>query len=231
MQLSWLFWLMCSLSAYLVGSVPFGLLIGLARGTDIRRHGSRNIGATNAGRVLGKPWGYLCFALDFAKGAAPVLASGQLGGVLGRADANAIEVVAWLGVGIAALLGHVFPVYLRFKGGKGVATGFGAMLATWPGVTLGAAAALVAWLLTLWVTRMVSVSSCVAALTLPVSIVVLRVFGWPGSAEGWGATIAYLGVTGMLTGLVLWKHRANLARVRAGTEPRIGRAGAVRGNR
>lgn len=218
-------WLPLALGAYLLGSVPFGLLIGKARGIDVREHGSRNIGATNVGRVLGRSWGFLCFGLDFLKGAVPVLVSGWWMGLLGEPEPHPLAASCWLAVGAAALLGHVFPVYLRFKGGKGVATGFGVMLAMHPGVSGSAAVALGVWLGVLALTRMVSVSSCAAALSLPVSVVVLRALGWPAplsGVQGWSSAAPYLVVTVLLAVLVVWKHRANLARVRAGTEPRIG---------
>lgn len=221
-------WVLLALGAYLIGSVPFGLLIGKARGVDVRQAGSRNIGATNVGRVLGKPWGFLCFGLDFGKGAAPVLAAGWLQGVLGVRALSAAEASLWLGVAVAALLGHMFPLYLKFKGGKGVATGFGVMLATYPGVTVPAVLALALWLGVLAATRYVSLSSCVAACSLPVSLVVLGIMGWPAPvANGWGPVLPYLAVTLVLAALVVWKHRANIGRLRAGTEPRVGRRNAA----
>lgn len=223
-------WSLCIFASYLLGSIPFGLLIGLGKGVDIRQHGSRNIGATNTGRVLGKPWGMFCFALDFLKGVIPVLASGWWMNTLGRTDLPPSTSLLWLAVGVASLLGHVFPIYIGFKGGKGVATGFGVMLATWPSVTLPALTALVVWLVALRIWKMVSVASCLAACALPVSLVALRIAGWPRGeqppSEAWRAAVPYLVVTTLLAALVVWKHRANLARVRAGTEPKVGQAKA-----
>jgi glycerol-3-phosphate acyltransferase PlsY len=216
-------WSLLALAAYLLGSIPFGLLIGLARGTDIRQHGSKNIGATNAGRVLGRKWGFLCFGLDFLKGALPVIGAGLWMDVLGVRDLAPVSAWAWLGVGVAAIIGHMFPLWLRFKGGKGVATGFGVMLATYVGVTLPALIALVVWLVLVKATRMVSVASCAAACSLPVSIVLLRLAGWPTDSASWAGVMPYLMVTTLAAALVVWKHRANLARVRAGTEAKIGR--------
>lgn len=195
------------------------------RGVDVRLLGSKNIGATNVGRVLGKKWGFLCFGLDFFKGVVPVLVSGWWTGVLGEPSPSAVDALCWLGVGAAAMLGHVFPIFLKFKGGKGVATGFGVMLATHPGVSAPAAIALVLWLIVLALSRMVSVSSCVASLSLPVTVLALRAIGWPVplfGPDGWRLAAPYFVVTAVLALLVVWKHRANLARVRAGTEPRIG---------
>jgi glycerol-3-phosphate acyltransferase PlsY len=215
-------WSLLALLAYLLGSIPFGLLIGLARGVDIRQHGSKNIGATNAGRVLGRPWGFLSFFLDFLKGAVPVLGSGWWMEVLGDRELTPGNAWLWLGVGIAAVMGHMFPVWLRFKGGKGVATGFGVMLATYTGVTVPAAIALVVWIALVKTWRMVSVASCAAALSLPVSVAALRALGWPSGGASWDGAMPYLIVTSALAALVVWKHRANLARVRAGTESKIG---------
>lgn len=218
-------WPALILGAYLLGAVPFGLLIGKARGVDVRLHGSRNIGATNVGRVLGKKWGFLCFFLDFLKGAVPVLLAGWWTGLLGAPAPEPARAWLWLAVGAAALLGHVFPIYLKFKGGKGVATGFGVMLAMHPGVSAPAAIALLVWLGVLGLSRMVSVSSCAAALSLPAGVLGLRALGWPVSLSdegGWGFAVPYLVVTALLAVLVVWKHRSNLARVRAGTEARIG---------
>ena len=219
--------------AYLAGSVPFGYLMARARGLDIRQHGSGNIGATNVGRVLGKKWGRICLALDILKGIVPVLASGAAMGMIGGTGAGAREVDAggfwgseddwlWLGVAAAAVLGHMYPVWLRLKGGKGVATGLGAMLGVFPVLTAAGGAALVAWLVTARLTRYVSVSSCVAALALPAAVLVER---W--AVPGWGANGAHLVVASALAGLVIWRHRGNLQRLAAGTEPRMGEARGV----
>src|SRR5436305_1462149 len=129
------------LGAYLFGAIPFGYLVAKSRGVDILREGSGNIGATNVGRVLGKRFGILVFLFDFAKGALPALSGRWL---------NTPEVMELLGgdglpvlAGLAAFVGHMFPVYLRFRGGKGVATGAGVVSVLVPGPTL---AALLAWL-------------------------------------------------------------------------------------
>jgi glycerol-3-phosphate acyltransferase PlsY len=222
-------WTLGILGSYLAGSVPFGLLIGLARGIDIREHGSKNIGATNAGRVLGRRWGVLCFALDVLKGAAPVLLAGWATGAVHRSPRSAEESWLWIACAVAAVLGHMHSVFLRFTGGKGVATGFGVMLGLWGAMTGPALVALAAWALCARLTRYVSVSSVVAAATLPISVAILAARrAPPGSRplahvrEAW----PFLVMSVALAGLVIWKHRANLARLRAGTEPRIGaRAG------
>lgn len=217
----WIFWLLFALAAYLVGAIPFGLLIGKTRGIDIREHGSRNIGATNTWRVLGKKAGITCFALDVLKGAVPVIVSGAVMHTLGVRTLDQASAWSWLGVGIAAVLGHMFSPYIGFKGGKGVATGFGAMAAFWPGVTITALIALVLWIILAKVTRMVSVSSCVAAVSMPLSVTLLRLAGWP--AHGLDGASPYLVVTGVLAILVVWRHRSNLVRVFNGTENKLGR--------
>ncbi|MEM8835838.1 MAG: glycerol-3-phosphate 1-O-acyltransferase PlsY [Planctomycetota bacterium] len=209
-------------AAYLIGAIPFGYLIARARGIDIREHGSGNIGATNVRRVLGKPAGNLCFALDFLKGFLPTLVGGLILGYLNQPDLPAASALLWLAIGFATIAGHMFPVYLKFKGGKGVATGFGVLLAAWPHVTIPAALALVTWIVTLRLTRYVGVASCAAAIAVPVFIVLGRLLGFPTrdllSAWPW------LAVTTLLALLVVYRHRGNLARVRAGTEPRVGEA-------
>ncbi len=213
-------WLLFIAAAYLVGSIPFGLLIGKMRGIDIREHGSKNIGATNTWRVLGKKAGITCFALDLLKGAAPVLVSGAVMRTLGERSLDQTTAWWWLGVGIAAVLGHMFSIYIGFKGGKGVATGFGVMVAFWPAITLPALIALVLWIILAKATRMVSISSCIAAITLPVSLALLRLAGWP--SHGLEGAAPYLGVTGLLAFLVVWRHRSNLIRVFNGTENKLG---------
>ena len=120
------------LLAYLLGSVPFGLLIGLTHGVDIRNRGSGNIGATNLGRILGRKWGYLGFVLDVGKGLVPAWYAGSYlcrsYGLGARSELTPAAQLVWLAVAAAAILGHMFPVYLRFRGGKGVATSLGVVL-------------------------------------------------------------------------------------------------------
>src|SRR5690606_24510532 len=144
------------LAAYLVGSIPFGLLIGFTKGVDLRAHGSGNIGATNAIRVLGKRLGALCFALDVLKGFLPTLLLGLWLGVAGNRLPTTGQAFVHLGLAACSILGHVFPVWLRFKGGKGVATGFGATLGVWPQMTFPALGALVVWIACARITRYVS---------------------------------------------------------------------------
>lgn len=219
------------LAAYLAGSIPFGFLIAHARGIDIRKHGSGNIGATNVGRVLGRKWGGICFGLDVLKGLLPTLFAGWWlglvkfdGGEIGAASIATLFI--WLGAMAATVVGHMFPVWLGFKGGKGVATGFGALLGVWPVLTIAGVGALFVWLTCVRMTRMVGISSVLAALFLPVFV-----FAQPWVAQAIGGegrvdqppVWPFGAVACVLSAVVVIKHRTNIARTLAGTEPRIGR--------
>ncbi len=211
----WLLWL---LGAYLLGAVPFGLLIGRLRGVDIRAHGSGNLGATNVGRVLGKPWGIGCFVLDLCKGLGPVLAYHLLAAGPGFVGGQAwLAALAWLAVGVAAVLGHIFPVWLKFKGGKGVATSLGALLGYYPVLTVPALAAAVIWLVVTKATAYVGLASVVAAVAMPVLAVA---FGLAIGRDP-GEVAVYGGVCALLAALVVVRHRSNLARLRDGTEAKV----------
>jgi glycerol-3-phosphate acyltransferase PlsY len=145
--------------------MPFGFLIGKAHGKDLRQIGSGNIGATNAARVLGKKWGIICFLLDVGKGLVPMLLVPMLW--LIDQPFTPREFSLWILVGVAAVLGHVFPVYLGFKGGKGVATSLGIVLGLWPYFTVCGIAVFVIWAATLMIWRYVSLSSMIAAVSFP----------------------------------------------------------------
>ncbi|HEV8662957.1 MAG TPA: glycerol-3-phosphate 1-O-acyltransferase PlsY [Candidatus Methylomirabilis sp.] len=193
--------LLLVLGSYLLGSVPFGLLIGRWRGVDVRERGSRNIGATNVLRVLGKGEAAATLLLDGMKGAAPVLAA------RGLATGDAWVAAA----GCAALLGHCFPIFLRFRGGKGVATGLGAVLAALPAVGL---TALLLWLLTAFWFRYSSLAALVAAASLPVTTA-----AW----EGPGPSLVFaLAVAALITA----RHHENIRRLWRGEEQKIGQRAA-----
>ncbi len=191
------------LLSYLVGAIPFGYLIARSRGVDIFHAGSGNIGATNVGRVLGRRFGILVFALDFLKGAVPVaLMSWWQGGRDGAAVA----------AGLAAFVGHMFPVYLGFRGGKGVATGTGVVAVLLPGPTVGA---LLVWVTVLVATRYVSLASVLAALALAA----LRLLSTTEPfAEG---ERILTGFSLLAAALVAVRHRSNLARLLRGQENRV----------
>ena len=181
--------------SYLLGAVPFGYLAGRVRGIDLRKHGSGNTGGTNAIRVLGARYGVPAMALDVAKGVAPVLLARHVDGL-------GLAVLA----GVAAMLGHTFPVFLGFGGGKGVATAAGVMLALVPWLTVTLFGV---WIVVVLLTRYVSVGSITIAVGL---IVGLFVLSEPWSVRAFGL---------FASGMVLWRHRTNVARLRAGTEHRV----------
>jgi acyl phosphate:glycerol-3-phosphate acyltransferase len=196
--------------AYLIGAIPFGWLIARSRGIDIFHAGSGNIGATNVGRILGRRFGLVVFALDFAKGAVPVAVAGLLpaGAHAGLELPDALPV----GAALCAFLGHLFPVYLGFRGGKGVATGTGTVFVLVPGP---AALAVLAWAAVVGATRTVSLGSVVAAGTLCAARLL-------SVADPFGRdSVVVTGFCLAGTGLVLVKHRANLARLARGTESRL----------
>jgi len=187
-------------AAYLIGSVPFGYLAGRLCGVDLRKTGSGNIGATNALRVLGKVWGYSVFLCDFLKGAAGVLVAGWL------APQPWVPILAALVV----VLGHVYPVWLGFRGGKGIATSAGVLLALiWPAFLVS----LTLWLLLFFTTRYVSIASIAASLALPATALVLFLRGQ--------ADAFLLGITMVMAAVTVWRHRANVARLLNGTEPKF----------
>jgi len=183
---------------YLLGSIPFGLLVTRAAGLgDVRNIGSGNIGATNVLRTGNKGLAALTLALDALKGTAAVLIASRWGVELGIA------------AGFAAFLGHLFPVWLRFKGGKGVATYLGVLVAfAWQAALVFA----VTWLAVALATRYSSLAALVAAVAVPVALFVM-------------GRVDYAVVLAMMSAIVFLKHRANISRLLAGTESRIGAKG------
>ncbi len=222
-----LIWTACIIGAYLIGSIPVGVIIARSRGVDIFKAGSGNVGATNVGRVLGRGFGRLCFGLDALKGAVPVLITGLITGVLGHGadELTQAQMWLWLAVALATVLGHIASVFLKFRGGKGVATGFGALLAMWPLLTAAALAALFVWYVALRLFRYVSLASIIAAASLPLSCALLSVR--TTTTDPWAdfvhASPPFI-VTGALALLVVYKHRANIGRLRRGEEPKVRRA-------
>lgn len=191
--------------SYLLGSVPFGYIVGLVNGIDIRRHGSRNIGATNVARVIGLPMGILVFALDVGKGA---LAAG----VLSRLPVHeGVGETAAIFCGTAVILGHMFPVFLSFRGGKGVATACGVMGCVVPVAT---AVALGVWVVVFGWTRYVSVASLSSALAISTCALVLHIDNPDAHAP------QILFVTVMAVAVIL-THIPNIKRLIAGTEKRV----------
>jgi len=210
------------LIGYLAGSIPFGLLIGKMRGVDIREHGSGNIGATNAGRVLGKQWGFLCFFLDVLKGFGPVFCTGLAARSMGEGVPGVMYQGSWLLVGMGCIFGHMFPLWLRFKGGKGVATGLGVVLGFFPYLTIAGLAAFAVWILVTGVSRYVSLGSIVAATAFPVFGVLINRFQLGSFAEL--RELWLLGVFAIaLPILIVYSHRSNIKRLLTGTENKIGK--------
>lgn len=197
-----------TLLAYIAGATPFGFLAARWRGVDIRQHGSGNIGATNVIRVMGKKIGLPVFALDCLKGLLPVLLAKSWCAGHGL-DGTWASLLAGLG----AVLGHNFTFWLNFKGGKGVATSAGVLLALLP-VALGVA--LLLWLILFYTTRYVAVASVGAGAVLPVTVLAQRALtGAPA--------LPLLGFATVIGGLAVWRHRSNLKRLMAGTENRFER--------
>jgi glycerol-3-phosphate acyltransferase PlsY len=200
------FYFLIAIGAYLLGSIPTGFLVARARGIDIQKVGSGNIGATNAMRVLGKPAGIFVLLVDALKGFAavewlPVLILKIFSPP--QMDLQNLQIVA----GIFAVLGHNYPCWLKFKGGKGIATTAGVFLALAP---LALGIALVVFILTVAITRYVSLGSVIAAMALPIAVWFTR--------ENLFLRI----VTIALGALAIFKHRKNMQRLMAGTENRLG---------
>lgn len=204
--------LLAALGGYISGATPFGYLAGkLTRGIDIRQHGSGNIGATNAIRVLGKGIGIPVFILDFLKGWLPVwMAKSWMAGIPG---AETLVSAAAVLTGLAAVLGHMFTFWLGFKGGKGVATTGGVLLGIAPLAMLGG---LFVWLGFFYTLRYVSLASMMAGVGVVLTMILQmsRSGSWDWVMLGFGFLVMVL---------VIVRHKANISRLMAGTEPRAGR--------
>jgi glycerol-3-phosphate acyltransferase PlsY len=183
--------------SYLLGSIPTGYIVGTLAGVDIRKVGSGNIGATNVARVVGKKRGLLTLIADVGKGFIPVFVAGRLG-----LSHTALALVA-----TAAFLGHLYPVFLKFRGGKGVATALGILLAIAPMATLVLMALFAAVAVS---SRLVSLSSIVAALAAPI---ILWSLSYPA---------VFIAMSAFLAVMIVVRHRGNIQRLLAGTEPRFG---------
>jgi len=184
------------IAAYFLGSIPTGLLLAKAAGVDIRKSGSGNIGATNVYRTLGRGVGIMTLAGDCLKGLLPVLLAKHL-----------LLPDIWIAaIGLAAFLGHVYTIFLGFKGGKGVATALGVFLGVAPLAVCGALLVFVG--VVCW-SRYISLGSITAAAAMPVFVTLLK------------PQPALILMTVAVAALVIWKHRENIQRLRAGTESRF----------
>ena len=204
--------------AYLLGSIPFGVIIAKAHGKDLRKIGSGNIGATNVARAIGKKWAYICFVLDVLKGMIPMLAVMPLATSKSAQDNEVAVLLLWLAVGCAAILGHIFPVYLKFKGGKGVSTSFGIALGLWPYYSICALVAIAVWIAVVLIWRYVSLASIVASISFPVALITMIFLqsDWEFSVL-WPLLIPAV----VIPVMVIIRHRENIKRLLAGTENKI----------
>lgn len=196
---------MIFLLGYLLGSIPWGLLIGFYNGVDIRTKGSKNIGSTNVTRILGGGWGKFCFAMDFFKGYLGVVLAIWLAARMGYGNPGLAKIIG----GTGAVLGHIYPVWLRFKGGKGVATGAGVAfgLAFWP-VVLG----LALWVLIELRTRIVAIASIVAACAVAILALIFQLFGWENI--GWPVVL----LIAAIAAIIVYRHKENIQRLLEGKE-------------
>ena len=203
-------YLIAALQAYLLGSIPWGFLAGRVQGVDLRKEGSGSTGATNALRILGKKWGYMVFALDAFKGWLAVMFAFFIALKCYGAP-QAIVINAGVVGAILAMIGHTYPVWLRFQGGKGIATAAGIMLALFPPqvFTFG----LFVWLTLFYTTRYVSVASLGAAVALPTGAAAMW---WLGQCDE-----LRTGIAGVMCLLAIWRHKSNIGRLFAGTEKRF----------
>jgi len=202
------FLLLVAAGSFLLGSIPTGYLVARSKGVDIRRHGSGNIGATNVFRTVGKPLGVFVFAIDAIKGFAAVWFSMQFSPAAG-------EVLTWAGIvaGVAVIVGHNHTPWLGFRGGKGIATSAGVLLALMPWAIFCIA---VVWFVVFRISRYVSLASISASAALPVSVAGLWLAGISGNAP-------LLGFALLISALAIWRHRSNIEHLRQGTEPRFTR--------
>lgn len=206
-------------AAYLVGGIPFGLIIARHRGVDLRKAGSGNVGATNVGRVLGKKWGVLVFILDLGKGALVSIVAAKLAS--SHSESETMRDWVWLACGASCIVGSIFPIYLRFQGGKGVAASLGVILGIYPYLTLPGLLAFALWVIVVKASGYVSLASLSAAVFLPLGYTVMAWFApWPLSVH-----YPLLALQATLSVLVFIRHRENIRRLLAGTENRIGRTG------
>ena len=208
-------WLL-PLLGFLWGSIPFGLLMGKIKGIDIRQHGSGNIGATNVFRTLGKQLGITCLLLDFTKGLVPVLiARNMVEPMMAEQQftAQSIEVLTAL----ASIMGHNYSPWIGFKGGKGIATTAGVITALMP---FGLVLLILVWTIFTFTTKYVSVGSIAAAASLPILVITGSAFHGKLANGTWNKPLFIFSLIAAI--LAIWKHRANLARLKAGTENRIG---------
>lgn len=239
------YYLACAVIGYLIGSIPFGyIMVRLIKGIDIRTVGSGNIGATNVGRVLGIPAGILCFLLDTAKGLFTTVLIPHIIIKILQYRLGIPFCLSWCGtcreahercplelqviIGLFIIIGHLFPVYIRFKGGKGVATGLGVFWVIAPNSTL---IALVVWLIFFMPLRYISLASIMAVISLIISpffidndsyrIYLQDLWEWPMFLWGFQSGLFVIIACCIIAGLVILRHIPNIKRLIKGTEPKV----------
>jgi glycerol-3-phosphate acyltransferase PlsY len=204
---------LCCLVAFVVGGIPFGYLVGRAiLKDDIRKHGSGNIGATNVARVIGWKWGSFVLVLDAIKGLLPTLGARLL--MASRFSEDAAQTATIL-AGIAAILGHMYPIWLKLRGGKGVATALGVVLVISPVASL---VALILFSIVVGTTKIVAAASIAAAIGFAVTQLILL-----GSKVFDFAKLPLTLFSIIVPALIVWKHRSNIGRILRGEENRIGK--------
>jgi glycerol-3-phosphate acyltransferase PlsY len=207
-----IWFLLVAFGSYILGSIPSGFIAGKLAGVDIRKVGSGNIGATNVTRTLGKRYGYSVFAADFCKGPVSILLASTVARQPGASGSTELhEIIA----AVCCVLGNAFPVWLGFRGGKGVAVSAGLLFALmpWAGLT-----AITVWIAVFYLTRYVSLASIVAAVLLPVVVFALLYYR---KMTEW----SFLYVSVALTAFVVIRHRSNISRLIRGTEQRFRKSG------
>jgi glycerol-3-phosphate acyltransferase PlsY len=200
-------WLLIVIVGYLIGSIPSGYLVARTQGVDIRQHGSKNIGATNVLRVMGKKWGYLVFLCDSFKGFLAVKL-----GLLIAAHSLLSPVLGGVIAAISCILGHNYTFWLGFKGGKGIATSGGVILALFP-ISLICCVALV-WVVVFYLGKYVSLASIAAAVALPFAVFLTVA---KTGADFW----TLFGFSVLIAAMAIWRHQSNIVRLMNGTESRF----------
>jgi glycerol-3-phosphate acyltransferase PlsY len=213
------------IAAYLIGGIPFGFLVARAKGVDIRKHGSGNIGASNVGRTLGRPYGIAVLILDAGK-CFSVMTIARLWAASMDWPYPGLD-TAWLlaATGLCAILGNVFPVYLKFRGGKAVAASVGVFVSVWPDLGVPVVVALLVWVITVKTSRYIAVASLAAALSHPLALLAtLKLMDRP-IAELYPLLV----LSALLAVIVCVRHRTNIVRLLAGQEEKTGEPDRVAG--
>lgn len=206
--------------AYLIGSIPFGLVVAKRRGVDPRLSGSGNIGATNVGRLLGKKFFFIVFFLDMLKSLGPMLFASGIVSQIPESQRDRTIYTLWIVIGLAAVLGHMFSAFLKFKGGKGVATSAGVMLGLVPYFLLPGLIAVGVFIVVFYLFRYISLGSILGACAFPLAYLGV------GLARQWPVTgnqLPLLLFAVLLAGLIVFRHRTNIQRLINGTENRFTR--------